>query len=66
MTKRMMGWPFQEGFVNDGAREVHVFTDYRWNNGQVSRRWHVAPEEVDKSAVFVHPVSLKFPVAPVQ
>jgi hypothetical protein len=59
MAKRKTGWPFQEGFLNDGAQEIHLFTDYRWNDGSVSRRWHVDPERFDASLAELRPVSLK-------
>jgi hypothetical protein len=58
MAKRKTGWPFQEGFLNDGAQEIHLFTDYRWNDGSVSRRWHVDPERFDADLADLRPVSL--------
>ena len=58
MAKRKTGWPFQEGFLNDGAQEIHLFTDYRWNDGSVSRRWHVDPKCFDASLAIVRPFSL--------
>ncbi len=45
--------------MNDGAQELHLFTDYRWNDGSVSRRWHVDPERFDADLVEIRPVSLK-------
>ncbi|MGS4985996.1 hypothetical protein [Pseudosulfitobacter sp. RP-4] len=59
MGKKKTGWPFQEGFLNDGTREIHLFTDYRWNDGSVSRRWHVAPELVDADLAELRRVFLK-------
>jgi hypothetical protein len=59
MAKRKTGWPFQEGFIIDGTQEIHVFTDYRWNDGFVSRRQLVAPDSYDVTLVIVRPVSLK-------
>ena len=58
MAKRKTGWPFQEGFLNDGTQKIHLFTDYRWNDGSVSRRWHVDPERLDASLAIVRPFSL--------
>ena len=58
MAKRMTGWPFLEGFIIDGTQETHVFTDYRWNDGSVSRRWHVDPERFNASLAKLRPVSL--------
>tara|TARA_R100000322_G_scaffold124221_3_gene80998 strand:+ start:448 stop:648 length:201 start_codon:yes stop_codon:yes gene_type:complete len=58
MAKRKTGWPFQEGFLNDGAQEIHLFTDYRWNDGSVSRRWHVDPERFDSDIAELRPFSL--------
>jgi len=59
MAKRKTGWPFQEGFIIDGTNETHVFTDYRWDDGSVSRRWHVDPERFDANLAELRPVSLK-------
>lgn len=59
MAKRKTGWPFQEGFLNDGSQEIHLFTDYRWNDGSVSRRWHVDPECFDADLADLRSVSLK-------
>jgi hypothetical protein len=59
MAKRKTGWPFQEGFLNDGKQEIHLFTDYRWNDGSESRRWHVDPERFDTVLAVVRPFSLK-------
>ena len=59
MAKRKTGWPFQEGFLNDGTQEIHLFTDYRWNDGSVSRRWHVDPDGYDTCLAALRPISLK-------
>tara|TARA_R110002126_G_scaffold282327_1_gene430652 strand:- start:223 stop:423 length:201 start_codon:yes stop_codon:yes gene_type:complete len=59
MSSKKTGWPFQEGFLNDGAQEIHLFTDYRWNDGSVSRRWHVDPEDFDAHLAIMRPFSLK-------
>ena len=45
--------------MNDGAQEIHLFTDYRWNDGSVSRRWHVDPEHFDAGLADLRPFSLK-------
>ena len=59
MAKRKTGWPFQEGFLNDGTQKIHLFTDYRWNDGSVSRRWNVDPERFDACLAELRPVALK-------
>ena len=59
VNSRQLGWPFQEGFVKDGTQEVHVFTDYRWNDGSVSRRQLVDPETYDVKLVSVRAFSLQ-------
>ncbi len=59
MSKRTTGWPFQEGFIIDGTQETHVFTDYRWNDGSVSRRQFVDPDRYDDAGVVFRPVSLR-------
>ncbi|CAD0187134.1 MULTISPECIES: hypothetical protein [Roseobacteraceae] len=59
MAKRKTGWPFLEGFIIDGTQETHVFTDYRWDDGSVSRRQFVDPDSYDPTLVIVRPVSLK-------
>lgn len=61
MAKRKTGWPFQEGFIIDGMNETHVFTDYRWDDGSVSRRQFVDPCSYDHTLVVVRTVSLKLP-----
>jgi hypothetical protein len=61
MAKRKTGWPFQEGFIIDGTQETHVFTDYRWDDGSVSRRQLVDPDSYDRTLVTVRPISLKLP-----
>lgn len=61
IEKRKTGWPFQEGFIIDGIQETHVFTDYRWNDGSVSRRQFVDPENYEVALVIVRPFSLKLP-----
>jgi hypothetical protein len=66
MAKRKTGWPFQEGFLNDSMQEIHLFTDYRWNDGSVSRRWLVDPERFDACLAELRPVSLKASSAPDQ
>ena len=58
MTKRKTGWPFQEGFLNAGTQEIHLFTYYRWNDGSVSRRWHVDPERFDADLAELRSISL--------
>ncbi len=61
MAKRKTGWPFQEGFIIDGTQETHVCTDYRWDDGSVSRRQLVDPDSYDRTLVTVRPISLKLP-----
>jgi hypothetical protein len=61
MAKRKTGWPFQEGLIIDGTQETHVFTDYRWNDGSVSRRQLVDPNSYDATRVILRPVSLTLP-----
>lgn len=61
MATRKTGWPFQEGIIIDGMQETHVFTDYRWEDGSVSRRQFVEPDSYDVTVVIVRPVSLKSP-----
>lgn len=61
MAKRKTGWPFQEGFLQDGTREIHLFTDYRWDDGSVIRRWQVDPERYDAKLATVRPFSLELP-----
>ncbi len=61
MAKRKTGWPFQEGFIIDGTNETHVFTDYRWDDGSVSRRQCVDPCSYDQALIVVRTVSLKLP-----
>lgn len=59
MVKKQTGCPFQEGFINNETQKIHVFTDYRWNDGSVTRRWRVPPERLKSTSVSVQPLSLK-------
>lgn len=52
MGTQHFGWPFQEGFIEDGEQTLHVFTDYLWNDGSVSRRWHISPSKIDLNLVW--------------
>ena len=61
MAKKKTGWPFQEGFIIDGMNETHVFTDYRWDDGSVSRRQFVDLCSYDHTLVVVRTASLKLP-----
>ncbi|MDE4176402.1 hypothetical protein SAMN04488045_3789 [Thalassococcus halodurans] len=61
MIKKKTAWPFQEGFIINGTAETHVFTDYRWNDGSVSRRQFVDPNSYDHTRITVRPISLKLP-----
>lgn len=58
MVKKKTGWPLHEGYVANGLHEIHVFTDYKWNNGKVWRDWKVDPETVDLKRVAIRPFSL--------
>jgi hypothetical protein len=58
MIKKLFGTPFTEGFLNDGTQEIHLFTDYRWNDGSVSRLWHVDPDDFDTCLAELRPFSL--------
>lgn len=58
MSNKQTGWPFQEGYVADGDNPELVFTDYRWNDGSVTRQWHVDPKQVDLKSVSIHPFSI--------
>jgi|TARA_B100000446_G_C10478984_1_gene315214 hypothetical protein len=61
LIKKKTAWPFQEGFIINGTAETHVFTDYRWNDGSVSRRQFVDPNSYDHTRITVRPISLKLP-----
>lgn len=58
MSKKQTAWPFQEGYVLNGDGEVHVFTDYRWDDGSKVRQWHLEQKLVDFSQVTLRPFSL--------
>ena len=64
MSNKQTGWPFQEGYVSDRKETKHVFTDYRWNDGSVTRQWHVDPEQIDLKSVSVRPFSVNNAQAP--
>nr|WP_321508782.1 hypothetical protein [uncultured Celeribacter sp.] len=58
MSKKKTGWPFQEGYIVSEQIKRSVFTDYRWNDGSVSRLWHVDPDQYDPLAICIRPFSL--------
>lgn len=58
MSNKQTGWPFQEGYMADGKHAELVFTDYRWNDGSVTRQWHVDPKRVDLKSVSIQPFSI--------
>ena len=59
MSKKQTGWPFQEGYVS-GSNDVElVFTDYRWNDGSVTRQWYADPKHIDLKSVSIRPFSIK-------
>jgi|GEM_PF-859731 len=62
MTKKKTGWPFLEGFIDDGKQEIHLFTDYRWNDGSISRRWHIDPKHYDRDQIVVRSITLEVSV----
>jgi hypothetical protein len=59
MKKKQTGWPFQEGYVVRTDGETHAFTDYRWNDGSVTRRWMMNPKLINIETVMMRPFSLK-------
>mgnify|MGYP007055199620 CR=1 FL=1 len=61
MVKRKTGLPFQEGYLFKGTSEIHIFTDYRWNHGKVTRRWLVDPETITAEDIVTHPFSVSPP-----
>ena len=64
MSNKQTGWPFQEGYVSDSDDVKRVFTDYRWNDGSVTRQWYVDPEQIDFKSVSVRPFSVNNTQAP--
>jgi len=58
MSKKQTGWPFQEGYLPDSDDGDPVFTDYRWNDGSITRQWHVDPKQIDLKSVSLHPFSV--------
>lgn len=60
MTSKQVGWPFQEGYIAHLDGETHIFTDYRWNDGSVTRRWIIDPESFDLDEVMTRPFDFGF------
>lgn len=58
MKTKHMGVPFQEGYLQNNGNAVHVFTDYRWNNGLVDRSWKVTPFDTNEFDVELKPFRL--------
>jgi hypothetical protein len=50
------GLPVRHGYVEIDGKDVHVWTEFKWADGTVRRRWHVAPENVDADAVRIQTV----------
>lgn len=50
--------PFQEGYAIDNDSETHIFTDFRWTDGLMIRRWHVDPVYFELVAVDIRPFSV--------
>lgn len=64
MSNKQTGWPFQEGYVSGSNDVEHVFTDYRWNDGSISRQWHVDPKQINLKSVSIQPFSVNDKQAP--
>lgn len=45
-----------EGVAIRDGREVYVWRDFRWNNGQVWRMWDVDPGLFDQEEIEVRPM----------
>lgn len=58
MSNKQTGWPFQEGYVSGSDDAALVFTDYRWNDGTVTRQWHVDSKQIDLNSVSIRPFSV--------
>jgi hypothetical protein len=56
--KKKTGWPFQEGFVIESQNEMHVFTDFRWDDETIERVWFIQPDDVALRSIVIRPVSL--------
>ena len=58
MGKKKIGWPTQEGYICDDTGEIHAFTDYCWDNGDIVRYWKIDPDQLDHSTLEKRPFSL--------
>ncbi|MEM5469543.1 MAG: hypothetical protein ACSHWZ_17800 [Sulfitobacter sp.] len=61
MLKQKTGVPFQEGYLIENATETHIFTDYLWNNGEMTRLWLVDPESLTVEDIVTRPFSVLTP-----
>lgn len=59
MSKKKTGWPFQEGYLSGSDDDIHIFTDYRWDDGSVTRCWHIDKKPVNLKSVSIRPFSLE-------
>ncbi len=58
MQKQKTGVPFQEGYLIENTTETHIFTNYLWNNGDVTCLWLVDPESVAVEDIVTRPFSV--------
>ncbi|MEH6739458.1 MAG: hypothetical protein V7695_13050 [Sulfitobacter sp.] len=61
MASKRVGWPFQEGYIAPPEGETHAFTDYRWDDGSVTRRWLSDPKGLDEQDIIIRPFSVDSP-----
>lgn len=61
VARKKIAIPFQEGVIKVMMEEKVAYTDYRWNDGTVSRLWHVDPASIEQHRVELRP--MKFPQA---
>lgn len=54
--KQLFAWPFQEGIVLIRDEYHVVWRDYRWNTGQVVRRWFMDCTKFRAAQIRIEPI----------
>lgn len=55
-ASRLTAQPVAEGILYNGSFEVILWRDYRWNSGQISRKWFVDPANLDEAKIIIRPL----------
>jgi len=54
--RRLTAQPIREGVSVSANGEYVVFVDYRWNTGEITRRWFADESTVDPKTLILHDI----------